>query len=304
MTSFQENTTAPCVARGISAGEMQYTPIMVLICGACILSVQVYPLIINRSCRHPPGVLPPVSKRQAAAPTLEELLQSPHACEQVFLDVGSNIGNHVRFLFEPHLFPRADYPKLFAQNFRKPLTQTCAVGFEANAAHWGWLDQLAQAYNQKGWPTKFYHKAVSDTTGFVKFYRQGDEINNEWGFSAKDMHPSKRPAVLIPTVDLAEWMHTYLRPTQTVLMKMDIEGSEYAVLSHLLLKAGRILCSSVRLLTIEYHPHAAPDAFKDKTQYFHEFVNLFLQSSNTSCVTVVEEKDDESYWVNDFPLPQ
>jgi hypothetical protein len=45
-------------------------------------------------------------------------------------------------------------------------------------------------------------------------------------------------------------------------MKMDIEGSEYVVLSNLLLKSGSIVCSSVRAITIKYHPSAAPTRFK------------------------------------------
>jgi len=261
-------------------------------------------LILHRNCTSHTTVLPHVSVETTPADSLEELLHSPQPCEQVFLDIGSNIGNHVRFLFEPQLFPRADYPKHFARYFSQPATKhTCAVGFEANPSHWRRLDQISSAYTKKGWPTKFLHKAVSDKDGFVKFYRQGDENYNEWGFSIQDTHRSKRTSVLIPTVDLGEWMRRYIRPTQTVLMKMDIEGSEYVVLSNLLLKSGSIVCSSVRVITIEYHPSAAPTLFKSSTAHFHDFVTLLMHHSNQSCNTVVEAKDDEAYVDNNFALP-
>lgn len=283
---------------------MKAVPFLLLFCFVCVILLHIYPLILHRNCTPQMTVLPHLSVVTTPADSLEELLHSPHPCDHVFLDIGSNIGNHVRFLFEPHLFPRADYPKHFARYFMQPATKnTCAVGFEANPSHWSWLDQLSSAYNRKGWPTKFLHKAVSHREGFVKFYRRGDEKDNEIGFSIHDMHQSKRSAVLVPTVDLAEWMRRYIRPTQTVLMKMDIEGSEYAVLSNLMLKSGSILCSSVRVITIEYHPSAAPADFKSSTTHFHDFVNLLMRHSNQSCITVVEEKDDESYFDVKFALP-
>ena len=250
------------------------------------------------------SVLPDIPIQTKPPDSLEELLHSPHTCDQVFLDVGSNIGNHVRFLFEPHLFPRAEYPKHFAKYFKKHATQnTCAVGFEANPSHWSWLDQLSSAYNKRGWPTKFLHTAASNRQGFVKFYRKGDGKHNQLGFSMHDMHESKHAAFLIPTIDLSEWILRYIRPTQTVLMKMDIEGSEYAVLSNLLLKSSRTLCSSVKVITIEYHPDNAPTDFKSSTAHFHDFVNLLMRHSNQSCSTIVQEKDDESYAHDKFELP-
>jgi hypothetical protein len=86
-------------------------------------------------------------------------------------------------------------------------------------------------------------------------------------------------------------------------MKMDIEGSEYPVLSTILVRAGRILCSSVKAITIEYHPDDAPFDFKNNTVHFHDFVKFMLRQSNPSCSTIVVEKDDESYQDDKFTLP-
>jgi hypothetical protein len=83
----------------------------------------------------------------------------------------------------------------------------------------------------------------------------------------RPVNKSKRGAVLMPTVDLAAWMLRYIRPTQTVLMKMDIEGSEYSVRSTILVRAGHILYSRVKVITIEYHPDDAPPDFKNDESY-------------------------------------
>lgn len=286
---------------------MRTTPLLLCIYCVSVLVVYMHYSSCHSSEPHPVVFLSGVSFQSTSTTShgpLEELLHSPYPCDQVFLDIGSNIGNHVRFLFEPHLFPDAQYPKHIDNHFRKhTVKNTCAVGFEANPAHWPSLDKLSRAYMKKGWTTMFLHTAVSDREGFMKFYRQGDEENRDWGFTMHDAPESKREAVLVPTVDIAAWMRAYIRPTHTVLVKMDIEGSEYPVLSRLLVEALSILCSSVQVITIEYHPSRAPRAFKNRTAYFHDMVNRRLSRSNPTCQTVLLKMDDESYHNDTVALP-
>ena len=44
---------------------------------------------------------------ESAAGTLQRQPKLADGCYHVFLDVGSNIGMHVRFLFEPFLYNKA-----------------------------------------------------------------------------------------------------------------------------------------------------------------------------------------------------
>ena len=286
---------------------MRTAPLLLCIGCVSVLIVHIHYSSCHSSAPHPVVFLSGVSFQSTSTTShgpLEELLHSPYPCEQVFLDIGSNIGNHVRFLFESHLFPEAPYPAHIARHFNKhTVKNTCAVGFEANPTHWPYLDQLSKAYNRKGWTTLFLHTAVSDREGFMKFYRQGDEQDREWGFTMHDTPGSKRVSVLVPTVDIAAWMRAYIRPTHTVLVKMDIEGSEYPVMSRLLAGALSILCSSVKVITIEYHPSRAPRAFENRTVYFHDMVNRRLRRSNPTCQTVLVQMDDESYYNDTVALP-
>ena len=65
-------------------------------------------------------------------------------CYHVYMDVGSNIGVQVRKLYEPDLYKKAPFIKLFKEGFgsiqerrKHPgVTDTvCAVGFEPNPHH-------------------------------------------------------------------------------------------------------------------------------------------------------------------------
>ena len=67
--------------------------------------------------------LQPLPGSRAAAAKLAD------GCRHVFLDVGSNRGVHVRFLFEPALFPHSNYVKkrVFARNFGEQYASDPAI---------------------------------------------------------------------------------------------------------------------------------------------------------------------------------
>ena len=97
----------------------------------------------------------------------------------------------VRKLYEPHLFPKAQFLKIFDTYFgeteirQKIVGQSvCAVGFEPNANLARGLKNLEAAYNKCGWKTKFHTEtAASHTNGQATFYTDNDAQNNEWGAS-------------------------------------------------------------------------------------------------------------------------
>ena len=73
----------------------------------------------------------PATTRDTAAVKLAD------GCRHVFLDVGSNIGMHVRFLFEPHLYPKAHVARAFFQEKFGPEASRdnrdyCVFSFEPN----------------------------------------------------------------------------------------------------------------------------------------------------------------------------
>lgn len=192
-------------------------------------------------------------------------------CLFVYLDVGANLGVHTRFLFEPEKYPSAKVAqKIFQRTFGSNLDNrdVCSFGFEPNPAHIARHQQLEESYSKMGWRYKFINAGVSDDNGNLTFYHQGDVRNEEWGFSLAK-RGKNAVGVTVPLVDFNHWLETHILgrrpPSQIygkytendggegkVLMKMDIEGSEYMVLPSIIFSG--VFCKTIDVAFGEMHP--------------------------------------------------
>lgn len=204
-----------------------------------------------------------------AASILHSLSQDVHGCSNIFLDLGANIGVHSRFLFEPRKYPNSKFKVLFDRAFGKERKnpRTCAIGFEPNPVHTARHRALQAAYASMGWRYYFFPAGVGAQNGILSFYLNSDNANHEyWGFSTTKMRNRldgkpelKQQEIKVPTVDL----HAVLRTIQQrsmvrsagrpaiIFIKMDIEGSEFEVLLHLMMQGT--LCTTVDYLFTEFH---------------------------------------------------
>lgn len=236
-----------------------------------------------------------------------------------FLDVGANVGTHVRKLFEPEKYPGSPYLKVFHESFgtpehrARPTAETgiCAFGFEANPRHAARLQEISKAYNRKGWHVRFFSPlAAGDNSGSkLTFHLNDDNKDEDWGASAVTKFGDGGTDVEVPQFDLAGYMKAMTdgRPAGFSLMKMDIEGSEYKVLPGFLSKS--ILCQkALNKLTIEWHrrflswtevPYAALLEWEVKKPN-----NTWTKNcADGDKPTEVSEIDDESYLQDGAPLP-
>ena len=98
-------------------------------------------------------------------------------CYHVFLDVGSNIGMHVRFLYEPQLYPKARIARrFFMESFgaesNRDNRDVCVFSFEPNPNHISRHVQLQKAYASLGWSYYPIHAGVGHQAGNITFYRK------------------------------------------------------------------------------------------------------------------------------------
>jgi FkbM family methyltransferase len=146
-----------------------------------------------------------------------------------FIDCGAHLGESVRLF-------RSQYPG--ASDFR-------VVSFEANPKHaaaWEAPD-LADV--------EFHDQAVWVEDGTVSFYVEA--VTD----LAASVHPENRyitgrqDRITVPCIDLSAWMRQRLSPDDFVVLKLDIEGSEYEVLERML--AEGTFQSLVDVFYVEYH---------------------------------------------------
>ena len=260
-------------------------------------------------------------------------------CKHVFLDVGSNIGVHSRILYEPHLYPklptnRFSSRKFFANRFgsedERDNRNICIFAFEPNPAHIKRHKELERAYNALGWRYHFIHGGVGDTSSTITFYHIGKGNKKlERGFSmAKERCRKKCIPEEVMVYRLSDWIdneiHDRIIPEDTdenhsspivkpmVIMKMDIEMSEWIVLPDLI--TSGVLCRDIDTLLIEVH------LLQHKNDYPIHFAQhnwtlgnvearklkegMFgMVQRNPSCKTELVQGDDEYYGDDGMPLP-
>ena len=275
-------------------------------------------------------------------------------CHHVFLDVGANLGVHGRFLLEPDKYPDAKMAhRIFGRHFGYNSTTSsntstnsspfyhadnrdfCIFAFEPNPAHHARHRTLSQAYAAVGWRYHLIPKGVSDEKSMLKFYRRGDEENEEWGFSFIPPRPQPNGAgrvaidpesvVDVPVVRLAKWIEDHVQDrlpadhvygtyrdgsTPKVVMKLDVEGMEFRVLPDLLYSG--VLCRTLDKVFGEVHRRvkqypltlANGDVLGNEVEG-RVFWKSILRSlkANPTCKGRWLESDDESYLHDGQPIP-
>jgi FkbM family methyltransferase len=230
---------------------------------------------------------------------------SVEGCRYVYLDVGSNKGMHVRFLFESDKYPQNQYSKRIFDKFfmaNRHRSDICAFGFEPNEAHVTRLDHLTAHLTKNGFRAYFYHGAVSNETSTATFYGNPKLQNSAVGFTGMD-RANFTTKFTVNTINLSEFIERKIAtrnippplfpndPPPTVVMKMDIEGYESIVLPQML--ASKALCE-LDVLTIEYHEDRIPSmkGFQNK------ITQQLKAAQDSGCKVKVFNFDDESYYLD------
>lgn len=241
-------------------------------------------------------------------------------CRMIFLDVGSNIAMHVRFLYEPELYkPRHPYDDIFDQEFgversKAPDGTYCAIGFEPNPAHRDRHQKLAEAYARMGWRYRAFFAGAGGHSGGNKltFFKQDEGAQSDWGFSIKNTYGNENTThVEVPILDLALFVNEHIGGAdvepEKVVMKMDIEVSEYVVLPHMF---GHGSFAHVTLLTVEWHSRFCPVEYVMKYGEGHYtkddcwwLEKLFPRLINLEYGTRISNVDDETALLDGQPFP-
>lgn len=274
-------------------------------------------------------------------------------CRYVFLDLGANMAMHDRFLFDPERYPKAFYPRMIFDEFfpesRQSRSDVCAFAFEPNPIHVDHLKNLESAYSAKGHRLTVFNAGVGTSAGTLPFCHNNhsivreSQVHNEWGFHAcwdcstfvdarkRDLCYLWQIPVDVPVIDLSSWMlHHVLKrhippplthkdPPPAVVIKMDIEGAEFALLPKLILSGA--LCG-VTSLTLEWHacveqrlhrigqsytfqlPNASSEPLCQQAIFIQSMLEHLVSQNVLGCsLQFVSNLDDESYGdsVVDFP---
>jgi len=256
-------------------------------------------------------------------------------CYHVLLDVGSNIGIHARFLYEPLRYPDSRTSvQAFAREFGFPRDNRdyCVFAFEPNPKFEQRHLDLEKAYNAMGWRYTPIIAGASDADGNFTFYHSAFE-KEEWetGFSAvtpKTLYGGNATSKTVQIVRLASWIqdeiqdrriptrHSEIYSEPTVIMKLDIEGLEFKVFPDLLTTGA--LCQNIHFLMGEFHHGPGNHNYypinltSDGKHVLHHRKEgealakqlLHLVDISENCMTKISLDDDESYLTDPHDLPK
>lgn len=244
-------------------------------------------------------------------------------CRHVYLDVGSNIGVQVRKLYQPELYPNSPVLEIFDKVFGGNTTRTkktehsglCSFAFEAHPSHTEHLTNLSKCYQKAGWRAVWFTPvAVAAYDGNISFFTQ-HTFRMEVAASIFDFSQQK-DKLIIPAYDLARFVREEISeriypPAKegdlppAVVMKLDIEGSEYEVLAHMLMT--QTLCTKhIDKIFLEWHLHFFDS---NRTQYksgkiMQDSLEVLMGMDPVHCTpTELVNMDDEQYVDDKKPLP-
>lgn len=189
----------------------------------------------------------------------EEEFIRPVKRKYIYFDLGANNGDSVYNFFNEQL----TYPKLLPPNLVNMVDWT-VYAFEANPLFDDDLQRMKTKIeagfgaNKKS-PAKervvklYKSTAVWVHDGHIEFYLDTiNERNNFYGSSLKRAHPDVRDGkqkVNVSCVDLVRLLRE-LSVDDFVVVKMDVEGAEYDLLTHLIVNDA---LRYIDLMTVEYH---------------------------------------------------
>lgn len=195
--------------------------------------------------------------------------------KRVFIDLGANIGDTVRYFIDD---VATDTDELLRGYGAKDRKKWEIYAVEANPFFNKHLDELKE-YTENLGHTIYVFK---ETAAWIEdkqleFYL--DLINperNYWGSSLNKNHPDVQKSnfekVIVNAIDISKILK-YYSPNDEVIMKIDIEGTEYKLLLHLLKQDTLKL---IDIIAIEFHPRLANDIpYKNLDEFFVQYLKIF-----------------------------
>jgi FkbM family methyltransferase len=194
---------------------------------------------------------------------------------QVFLDFGANTGDSIRSFALGEKSFQGGHALLGRGG--KDSGKWDIWGFEPNPAFNDKLQTLERdlrasklANGESQYNVRIMRESVANTVGgVVDFYL--DTVNpdkNFWGSSLKENHPdvvkSKKAKIQVNSYDVAKLIMENYTKDDFIIVKMDIEGSEYDLLPHFF-RVG--VLNYIDEFACEWHKYMEPADAKGVTRY-------------------------------------
>ena len=275
----------------------------------------------NCTVSHNEAALHPVASFADATLHIDRLFANSH-CNDVYLDVGTNIGVQIRKLLEPHLYPKASSLRFFEDAYGPPPRYSvCAIGFEPNPYHNQRLNQLQTELNQVGFSVLILPVGAGVSQGRLTFKKLQptnwgcDALGISFAATSTSVQNQKGSLTTAPVLSFADVLDHIIRRRSSgrravVAMKLDPEGAEDGIVHALL---DRNLMCGVHSLYVEFHDKTTGLSAEKRRSIAHaklrleQYVLTIKRNESAraaGCLaTTMATTDDESYQLDGNPWP-
>jgi hypothetical protein len=184
-------------------------------------------------------------------------------CKHFYFDLGTNnalsIGDFITYEGEGGPISSA-----YRKEQKLALSEFCVFGFEPNPAHSRAHRDVTAKYRHLVKYLKIFSETVAGTSeGTTKLLvDQYDGEYPAWGSSIMSNHvymgnQNSTQVAVVRSLDFSRFLNKFVGtrdPDSKVIIRMDIEGSEFVLLRDLV--ASGLLCLGTDKLIIEWHPDA------------------------------------------------
>lgn len=193
--------------------------------------------------------------------------------KNVFIDLGANTGDSIHYFFNSTTF-KPEFLKGYGSIGDK---KWIVYAVEANPYFNNALDKVKSEIESLGHTVYLY----KETAAWIRnekltFYLDTvNKVQNYWGSSLEKDHPdvlkSNGKRITINGLDVSELLAKY-SSNDEILLKMDIEGSEYKILIHLMQENTLRL---VDIIAIEFHERLLDAPFKNRRHFILNYLNIY-----------------------------
>jgi len=267
-------------------------------------------------------------------------------CVYLYLDMGTNIGVQIRKLFEPEKFPHSPVKDVFRKYFFShnnsreiQPSEVCAVGWEPNPRMTNYLKRLEKSFQRCGHRvTIFTETGVGTREDSLHFAAiQHDLLTGDFHpmyvashfFTEEDTKKNTmysrvmNATFTVPVIRIADFINNVVATRSlpadqpgAVVMKLDVEGMEVAIVSDLIMSGALAHIDNVHvdwpLVTITDEDKLKNDESEvnwmfDETIYkfWKSITNLgeVINELDIKRKTEISSLDDETFatFTEDFP---
>lgn len=198
-----------------------------------------------------------------------------NAKHHVFIDLGANVGDSVKYFFSHGLNP---FSKSVMQGFGLIDEKEWVIhAVEPNPSFNSYMDDLKVLYEHMGHKVVLYKQTAAwIQNGKLDFYIDISKPGNKQvGSSLIRNHPnvikSNFTKIKVTAIDLSELLNKYTIEDE-IILKMDVEGAEYKLLDYLIKKDCLKL---IDVIAVEFHDYLENESqFKNPQEYFKKQFKL------------------------------